>query len=169
MCIDSHFVIIVRVSDCRIQTNGSSIGMINGADLESILVSSEESRLLSAIARCAGAHDGCLCKDTRSAIWVGPFFWIHSRKGDAILIILTEMKMSREPSFNAAMLSDEFNEFSTSGIVRVIEPTTAIDYMIFLQYAQTASIGWRMGKDKYLPSVAAGMRFQCILKPLLVL
>ena len=61
------------------------------------------------------------------------------------------MKMTTEPSLDAAMFAHKFNEFATFGIVGMIQPTATIDHVIFLQDAQTTTIRWRVCKDKNLP------------------
>ena len=51
---------------------------------------------------------------------------------NAVLIILTKVEMPREPSLDAPMLTDEFNKFLALFFVGMVQPTTAIDDMVFL-------------------------------------
>ena len=58
------------------------------------------------------------------------------------------MKVSAEPSLDAAMLAHEFDKFATLGLVGMIQPTAAIDNVIFLDDAQAAAIGRRVREYK---------------------
>lgn len=81
------------------------------------------------------------------------------------MIILAQMKVSREPGLDAAVLAHEFNKLAALFIVGMVEPAAAIDDVIFLQDAETTSIGRSVGKDKDAPSVRGGMGLESFFKP----
>ena len=51
---------------------------------------------------------------------------------DSTLIILSQMKMSTEPSFDTAMFSHKLNKLATLLLIGMIEPAAAINDVIFL-------------------------------------
>mmetsp|Transcript_52249 Transcript_52249/g.52642 ORF Transcript_52249/g.52642 Transcript_52249/m.52642 type:complete len:107 (-) Transcript_52249:532-852(-) len=106
--------------------------MINGADLEPILVPPYQTGLLPPIAGGSPAHDAGLHKDAATAVGVGSVLGIDRGEGDAILIILPQMEMSREPRLDAAMLSHQFDEFAALLIVGMVEPAASVHHVILL-------------------------------------
>ena len=77
MSIHSHLIGITAVRDGGVQSDFAILLMIHRADFESILVSSDETRLLTAIAGGTGKHDRCLGKDAGSSVGVGAIFGIN--------------------------------------------------------------------------------------------
>mmetsp|Transcript_9952 Transcript_9952/g.14081 ORF Transcript_9952/g.14081 Transcript_9952/m.14081 type:complete len:110 (+) Transcript_9952:912-1241(+) len=107
--------------------------MIDGAYLEAIFVSSDETRLLPSISGGSSSHDGCLNEDAGSSVGVRPFLDGYGGEGDGILIILSQMEVSGEPGLDAPMFSDQFDELSAFLVIGMVEPAAAVDHMIFLQ------------------------------------
>jgi hypothetical protein len=97
MSIDTNLVVAVSVGDSGIEADVSIFLVVHGANLKAILVSTDESRLLAAIARGSTAHDGCLGKDTRSTVGVGSELGVYGGEGNGVLVVLAKMEMSREP------------------------------------------------------------------------
>lgn len=155
--IHSNFVGIISVRYGSVQSNFAILLVVDCANLEPILVSSQKARLLPTVSRRTASHHRCLGKHTRAAVGIWAFAGINGGKGDGILIILTQMEMSAEPTLYAAMLSNELNELATILLIGMVEPAASVDYVILLQNTQSRSIGWGMSKDKYLPSLVGGM------------
>ena len=71
MRINTHLVIISQKGDGGIQSDLAILLVIDGAYFESVLVSADETGLLSAVATGARAHDGGLGEDAGAAVGVG--------------------------------------------------------------------------------------------------
>ena len=132
MGVDAHFVTVVTVGNGCIQTNLSVIFVIHGTNFKAVLVAPQESGLLSTIAGGPTPHDARLDKDATATVGIGTFRRINCGKSNTILIVLSEMKVSTEPSLDAAMFPDEFDELAALDFVTVIEPAATVNDVIFL-------------------------------------
>ena len=132
---------------------------------KSILVSTQQTRLLSAITRGTRAHDGRLGKDARSTVGVGTILGVNGRESNGILVILSQVEMSREPSLDATVFTDQFNVFTALSFVGMVEPAASINNVVFLQDTQSRSIGRRVRKDKELPAIFGRMVLDYLFKP----
>ena len=157
MGIHSDFVGIISVCNCSIQSNLAVFLVVNSANLEAILVSPEQTRLLPTVSRRTTSHHRCLGEYTRATVGIWAFTGINGGKSNGIMIVLAEMEMSAEPTLDAAMLTDQLNELAAILLVGMVEPAASVDNMILLQDTQSRSIGWGVRKDKYLPALIGRM------------
>ena len=97
MSVHTNLIGITTVSNCSIDTNLSILLVINGADLESILVTTDKTRLLTSITRSSSAHDGGLGKDAGSTVGVRSILGVDGGEGNTVLVVLSQVEMSREP------------------------------------------------------------------------
>ena len=163
--IHPNFVGIISVCNRSVQTNLAILLMVNRADLEPILVSSQKPRLLPTISRRTASHHRCLSEHTRATVGIRSFTGINSRKGNGVLIILAKVEMPAEPALDAAVLTDQLDELATILLVGMVEPATSVDDMILLQNPQTRAIGRGVRKNKYLPPLVGGMFDQKVFEP----
>ena len=80
MCIHTHLIAVPFECDGGIQSNLTILLVIDGANFESILVTANETRLLTSITGGAGTHYGGLGKDARAAVGVGSILGIDGGK-----------------------------------------------------------------------------------------
>jgi hypothetical protein len=80
MGIHTQLVGVTAVRNGGIQSNLSVLLMVDGADFESILVSADETGLLTTVAGGSRAHDGGLGKDAGSSVGVGAIFGVNGRE-----------------------------------------------------------------------------------------
>lgn len=80
MSVHTHLVAVSSEGNGGIQSHLAILLMIDGANFESILVSANETRLLTSIAGGARAHYGSLCKDAGTAVGVGTVLGINGRE-----------------------------------------------------------------------------------------
>ena len=135
MGIHSNFMGIISVCYRSIQSNLAVFLVVNSADLKPVLVSSKQTRLLPTISRRTTSHHRRLGEYTRTTVGIRAFAGINGGKGNGVLIILAQMKMSAEPTLDAAMLSDQFDELAAILLVGMVEPAASVDNMILLQDA----------------------------------
>mmetsp|Transcript_27947 Transcript_27947/g.80755 ORF Transcript_27947/g.80755 Transcript_27947/m.80755 type:complete len:307 (-) Transcript_27947:54-974(-) len=69
--VDADLVGVIAVRDGGVEADLTPVLVIDGADLESLLVASDHAGLLPTVARGTGAHDGGLNKDARATVGVG--------------------------------------------------------------------------------------------------
>ena len=163
--IHSNLMRIISVRNGSVQSNFAILLMVHRADLEPILVASQKPRLLPTISRRTASHHRCLSEHTRATVGIRPLAGINGRKGNGILIILAQMKMSAEPPLDAAMLPHELDELATILFVGMVEPATTVDDVILLQNPQTGAIGRSVRKNEYLPPLVGGMVDQKVFEP----
>mmetsp|Transcript_22557 Transcript_22557/g.40133 ORF Transcript_22557/g.40133 Transcript_22557/m.40133 type:complete len:208 (-) Transcript_22557:665-1288(-) len=164
--VNTNLVGVPLEGDGGVEADLAVLLVVDGADLESVLVSADEAGLLSAVAGGAGAHDGGLGEDAGAAVGVGTFQGVDGRESDTILVILAQMEMSREPCLNTTMLPNQLNKLLTLLLITMIQPTTSIDDMILLQDPQSTSIRRSVRKDENLPSLIGRMRLDQIFEPI---
>lgn len=90
----------------------------------------------------------------------------HVPHRDGILIILSQMEVSREPTLDATMFPNDLDEASTIPLVAVIQPTASVDHVILLYYAYAGTVGGGVGEDEYTPSLVGGIFLDQILEPI---
>jgi len=104
----------------------TSFGVVNRADLETVLstthlpieigmktlepqktggVFNYQTRLPTAIASALSGHDTSLAKNARAAV-------IAFGEGDAVLVVLAQVKVAAEPSLHAGIRSHNLDEFA---------------------------------------------------------
>mmetsp|Transcript_3850 Transcript_3850/g.5615 ORF Transcript_3850/g.5615 Transcript_3850/m.5615 type:complete len:295 (+) Transcript_3850:400-1284(+) len=165
MCVDTNLIGITTVRNCSIDTDLSLLLVVNGADLESILVSTDETRLLTSITGSSSAHDGGLGEDTGSTVGVGSILRVNGGEGDTVLVVLTQVEMSRKPGLNRPVLSNQVNELLALFLIRMVQPTASIHNVILLQHTQSRPIRRSMREHKDLPSILRLVRLNKVLKP----
>mmetsp|Transcript_3508 Transcript_3508/g.6415 ORF Transcript_3508/g.6415 Transcript_3508/m.6415 type:complete len:313 (+) Transcript_3508:763-1701(+) len=165
MAVHTDFVVVVRVGNGGIETDGAVLLVVHGAYLKPVLVAANEPGLLTAVAGGASAHDRGLHKDAGSAVGVGPVLGVNGGEGDGVLVVLAQVEVSREPRFDGAVLTHELDELAALLVVRVVEPAAAIDHMVLLQHAQSRSVGRGVRKDKDLPPVGGWVVNERLLEP----
>mmetsp|Transcript_7620 Transcript_7620/g.16320 ORF Transcript_7620/g.16320 Transcript_7620/m.16320 type:complete len:314 (-) Transcript_7620:565-1506(-) len=163
--IHAHFVRIITIGDCGINTDLSTILMVDGAYFEAVFGSSQQTRLLTSVAAGSSSHDGCLDEDAGSTVGIGSFLGIHGWEGNRILIILSQMKMSRKPTLDRSMFPHQLNKLSAIPLIRVVQPATSIHHMIFLNDPNSRSIGRSVREHEDTPSLVRRFGLQQILKP----
>mmetsp|Transcript_23751 Transcript_23751/g.49323 ORF Transcript_23751/g.49323 Transcript_23751/m.49323 type:complete len:343 (+) Transcript_23751:86-1114(+) len=94
MTVDTNFVVDIFVGHGSIDTDGTFLHVINGANVESILVTTEQSRLTASITRSSSTNDRRLNKDATSTVGVRTFLGVNGGEGDTVLVILSQMEMS---------------------------------------------------------------------------
>mmetsp|Transcript_28266 Transcript_28266/g.50084 ORF Transcript_28266/g.50084 Transcript_28266/m.50084 type:complete len:268 (-) Transcript_28266:230-1033(-) len=165
MSINSNFVVVSTVGNGCVYTNGSTVFVVNGADFESVLVSSNKSRLLTGVTRSSLSHHRCLRKHAGSTVWVWAILRVDGGEGDAVLVILSQVEMTREPGLDATMFSNKFNELSAFIFVGVIQPAASVDDVVLLQNTQSRSIGRCVGENKQLPTIFGRMSLDSFFEP----
>ena len=80
----THLVGIPLEGDGGIETDLAALLMIDGANLEAVLIATDETRLLASVPRGAGAHDGRLGENAGSAVGVWPVLGIYG--GELVFI-----------------------------------------------------------------------------------
>jgi len=90
---------------------------------------------------------------------------IYSTHRDGILIVLTQMEMTTKPSLNTPMLSNQLDKLLTLLLIRMIQPTTSINDVIFLQNSQPTSVGRGVSEYEHLPAIFGRMGLYEIFKP----
>ena len=165
VCIHSNFVGIILVRNGSVQSNLAILLMVHRADIEPILVAPQKPRLLPTISRRTASHHRCLSKHTRATVGIRTLTWVDGGEGNGILIILAQVKMSTEPTLDAAMLPHELDELATILFIGMVEPAASVDDVILLQHPQTGAIGRSVRKDKYLPPLVGGMVDQKVFEP----
>merc|ERR1712003_259357 len=100
--------------------------MVHGANLEPVFVSSEETRLPTLVTRSSSPHHRSLRENTRSTIWVRSVLGVNRWECDRILVILSQVEVTRKPTLDTTVFTNEFNEFTAFLVVRVIEPAATI-------------------------------------------
>ena len=75
------------------------------------------------------------------------------------------MEVTREPSLDASVFTDKFNELSALGFIGMVQPAASIDNMVLLQHTKTTSIRRGMGEDKDLPAIISRVVLDNLLKP----
>jgi hypothetical protein len=118
-------------SDGSVNSKLSMVGMIDGTDLKAPVVPSNDPRLLPPISRRPVSHHGGLGEDAGTTVGVRPHGGVDGGKRNGVLIVLPEMEMSREPRLDTSMPSDQIDERLALFFVRMIQPATPVDYMIF--------------------------------------
>ena len=104
-----------------------------------------------------GTHDGGLNKDAGTTVGVGTLLGIDGGEGDGILVVLSEVEVSGEPTLDATVFPNELNELAAFGIVGMVEPAATVDDVILLKDAETGSIRRGVSEDEDLPSIVGGM------------
>ena len=163
--IHSNLMRIISVRNGSVQSNLATLLMVHRADLEPILVAPQKARLLPTVSRRTTAHHRRLSEHTRATVGIRPLAGIDGGKGDGILIILAQMKMSAEPTLDAAMLTDQLNELATILFVGMVEPAATVDDVILLQDPQTGAIGRSVREYEYLPPLVGGMLDEKVFEP----
>ena len=148
VCVDTDFVGVPTVRNGGIDTNGAVLLVIDGANFETVLVTTEQTRLLAAVARRLAPHDRGLGKDTGSTVGVGSVFGVNGGEGNGVLVILSQVEVTREPGLDATVFADQFNVLTAGIFVGMVQPAATVDDVVFLQDTQTRTIGRSMGKDK---------------------
>ena len=94
--------------------------------LETLLGTAQETRLSAPITTALLTNHCSLHEDTATAV-------IAFREGDTVLVILSEMEVTREPSFDAGVLAHNINKAASRLATRVVQPAAAIDDVVLLQ------------------------------------
>mmetsp|Transcript_2585 Transcript_2585/g.3843 ORF Transcript_2585/g.3843 Transcript_2585/m.3843 type:complete len:470 (-) Transcript_2585:387-1796(-) len=164
--IHTNFVAVVAVGNGRIQSYLTPLLVIDGTNFETIGVAPQQTTLLSSIPTRTAPHDTGLGKDATAPIGIGTLLAGNRRKGNAVLIILSQMKMSTEPGLDTAVFPYQFDKSAALSLVGMVQPATAVHDVIFLQYPQATAVGRSVRKDENFPTSVGGMLFQQILEPI---
>mmetsp|Transcript_6268 Transcript_6268/g.9229 ORF Transcript_6268/g.9229 Transcript_6268/m.9229 type:complete len:307 (-) Transcript_6268:225-1145(-) len=159
-------MVVIGVLNGSIETNRSVLLVVDGANFESVLVSSNETGLLTTVTGRSRSHNGGLDKDATSTVGVGTDFGVKRGEGNGVLIILTQVKVTREPCLDATVFTDQFNKLTALGLVGMIQPTAAIYNVIFLQNTESTSIWWSMGKDHNFPTLSRRVVLADLFEPI---
>mmetsp|Transcript_36373 Transcript_36373/g.48134 ORF Transcript_36373/g.48134 Transcript_36373/m.48134 type:complete len:262 (-) Transcript_36373:341-1126(-) len=165
MCVYSSLVVAVTIGDLGVNADFSVLLVVHGADLESILVTTDKTRLLTSIARGSSAHDRGLHECACTTVGVRTILGVNRGEGDGILVVLSKMEMSREPGLDTTVLAYELDELTALEIVGVVEPAASIDNVVLLEDTETRSVGGCVGEDEDLPSLRGGVGLESFLKP----
>lgn len=154
--VDTDLVIVTTEGDGGIKTDRPVLLVVDGADLESVLVTADETGLLTSVPGGSGTHDGGLGEDARATVGVGSILGVNGgelneilantklmastapwgglnvfiqRKthSDRILVVLSKVEVSTEPGLDGTVLTDKLDELLALLVVRVVEPAASVD------------------------------------------
>jgi hypothetical protein len=166
MSVNADFVIVVTISDSSINANSTTVFVVHSTDFEASFVTANKTRLLAGITRSASAHDRGLGKYTTSTVGVGTVLRVYGREGDGILVILSQVEVTRKPCLDATVFTDDFYELAALLIVGMVEPAATVDDVVLLQDTKTAAVRGSMGEHKDSPTLVGGVCLDSIFKPL---
>ena len=136
MRTSTYLVRVVPEGDRGIEADLAIMLMVDGKDLEAVLVSPKEAGLLPPVAAGPSPHDGRLGEDATAPVWVRSLAGVNGGEGHGVLVVLPKVKVAREPPLDGAVLPDQLDELSALQLVAVVKPAASVHYVVLLQDAQ---------------------------------
>ena len=135
--------------------------MVDGADLEAVLVAPDEARVSPPVSGRASRHAARLGEDARPAV-------VAARERDRVLVVVRQMEVAVEPALDLRAFAHNIDELlrGRAGPAVVVQPAAAVHHVVLLQDADATANNRRVGKAKNGPALLGRLRGHELLEPL---
>mmetsp|Transcript_21564 Transcript_21564/g.46422 ORF Transcript_21564/g.46422 Transcript_21564/m.46422 type:complete len:225 (-) Transcript_21564:568-1242(-) len=150
---------VVAIGHGAVEADLAALGVVDSADLEAVLVATDEARVAAAVTRRARGHDAGLCKDARAAI-------VATRECDRVLIVVREVEVAGEPALDRWIVAHDLDELLRGVAVIVVEPAASVHHVALLKDAKARADDRRVREAEDAPALLGGVVLDGLLEPL---